>query len=84
MAIGKRKELGKYIVSDPEICGGKPTFAGTRIRVQDVLYYVGQGKDWDWIAAAYDQHINRAAIAEAVTLASAAFLEKVEKRRRAA
>lgn len=82
MAALKRKEFGQYIVSDPEICGGKLTFKGTRIRVRDVLYYVGQGKDWDWIAYAYDHHINREAIAEAVKLASEALIENDEKRRR--
>jgi uncharacterized protein (DUF433 family) len=31
------KQLGKYIVADPEICHGKPTFKGTRILVKTVL-----------------------------------------------
>lgn len=26
-------ELGRYIMADPEICRGKPTFSGTRIMV---------------------------------------------------
>jgi hypothetical protein len=29
--------LGRYIVADPDICHGKPTFRGTRILVADVL-----------------------------------------------
>ena len=29
--------FGRYIVSDPDICHGKPTFRGTRILVADVL-----------------------------------------------
>lgn len=29
------------------------TFKGTRVLVKDVLYYAAQGKDWDWIVAAY-------------------------------
>ena len=52
--------------------------------VKDVLFYVSEGKVWDWIAAAYRDSINREAIAEAVALASEALLTKVEKRRRAA
>lgn len=31
------------IVSDPEICGGKPTVVGTRIRVTDVLAMLAEG-----------------------------------------
>ncbi len=65
MKSKKRKELGQYIVSDPEICGGKPTFKGTRVRVQDVLYYVAKGKDWEWLTWNYDGNINHETIAEA-------------------
>ena len=42
-----RKELGRYIVADPDICHGQPTFTGTRIMVKSVLFCVAQGKDWD-------------------------------------
>ena len=31
------KLLGRYIVTDPNICHGQPTFRGTRIFVADVL-----------------------------------------------
>ena len=87
MATRKRKELGEYIVIDPEICPGQMTFKGTRLLVRDVLYYVAKGKDWDWISAEYFGRISREAIAEAVRLASDALIEKTEKpekRRRAA
>jgi uncharacterized protein (DUF433 family) len=84
MKTRKRKELGQYIVADPEICHGQLTFKGTRIMVKSVLYYVAQGKDWDWISQAYLGKVGREAIAEAVSLASAALLEKRETRRRAA
>jgi uncharacterized protein (DUF433 family) len=47
MRTRKRKELGQYIVADPEICHGQLTFKGTRIMVKSVLFYVGQGKAWD-------------------------------------
>jgi uncharacterized protein (DUF433 family) len=33
----KRVEINKYIVADPQICHGKPTFKGTRIMVWQVL-----------------------------------------------
>jgi uncharacterized protein (DUF433 family) len=29
--------LGRYVVADPSICHGAPTFRGTRILVADVL-----------------------------------------------
>ena len=32
-----RIEINKYIVADSEICGGTPTFKGTRIMVWQVL-----------------------------------------------
>ncbi len=80
----KRKEYGEYIVSDPKICGGALTFKGTRVLVKDVLYFVAQGKDWDWIVTGYRQSINRDAIAEAIALANDALTAKVEHRRRAA
>jgi uncharacterized protein (DUF433 family) len=80
----KRIELGHYIVADPEICHGKPTFKGTRIMVKSVLEMLAAGSDWDRISAAYDGRINHAAIAEAIKLARAALIETTEKRRRAA
>jgi uncharacterized protein (DUF433 family) len=72
MAARRRKEFGAYIVSDPEICGGDLTFKGTRVLVKDVLYYAGQGKDWDWIVGAYRNSISREAIGEAINLTGAA------------
>jgi len=80
MAARKRKEFGEYIVSDPKICGGDLTFKGTRILVKDVLYFVAQGKDWDWIVAGYHSSISREAIAEAISLANAALTASFEKR----
>ena len=84
MAARKRKEYGEYIVSDPEICGGELTFSGTRVLVKDVLFYVSQGKDWDWIVSEYRRSITAESIAEAVSLASEALNGKVGKRRHAA
>ena len=36
-------ELGKYIVADPEICHGQPTFKGTRVLVWVVLEQLADG-----------------------------------------
>ena len=68
----ERKELGKYIVADPRICHGKPTFRGTRIMVWQVLEMVAAGMDWDEISRQWFGRINREAIIEAIHVASVA------------
>ncbi|MBM3136110.1 MAG: DUF433 domain-containing protein [Chloroflexi bacterium] len=45
----KRRLLGRYIVADPEVCHGQPTFRGTRIMVWQVLEMVTQGMAWESI-----------------------------------
>lgn len=67
--------LGRYIVADPRICHGQPTFRGTRIMVWQVLEMVAEGMAWETIAAEWDGRISREAIAEAVQLASKSFVE---------
>ncbi|MGH9838669.1 MAG: DUF433 domain-containing protein [Blastocatellia bacterium] len=65
-------EFGKYIVSDPDICHGKPTFRGTRIMVWQVLEMLADGMSWDEICRAWSGKINNEAITEAIRAASAA------------
>ncbi|MEK7675729.1 MAG: DUF433 domain-containing protein [Verrucomicrobiota bacterium] len=73
----KRIELGRYIVADPEICHGKPTFKGTRIMVWQVLDDVAEGRSWDFICnKRWGGRIPLAAVAEAVRLAREAWLER--------
>jgi uncharacterized protein (DUF433 family) len=44
------------IVSKPEVCGGKPCIAGTRIRVQDIfVLHELQGKSADEIVSRFPQ-----------------------------
>jgi uncharacterized protein (DUF433 family) len=64
----KRKQYGRYIVADPEICHGKLTFVGTRIFVSDVVEMVAQGMDWDKIIWECHGSIMKEAIVEAVEL----------------
>jgi uncharacterized protein (DUF433 family) len=64
----KRLKLGEYIVTDPDICHGKPTFKGTRIMVKQVLDMVAEGIAWEQIIVEYDGAISRKAIAEALRL----------------
>ena len=44
------KLLGRYIVADPEVCHGQPTFRGTRIMVWQVLEMVADGIAWETMA----------------------------------
>jgi uncharacterized protein (DUF433 family) len=60
-----KKYLGRYVVVDPAICHGKPTFLGTRIMVAQVLKQVAKGMPWDAIAAEWRGSITTEAIAEA-------------------
>ena len=74
-----QKLFGRYIISDPEICHGKPTFRGTRIMVADILEQVADGLDWETIIEEWRGGITKEAIAEAVNLSRKAFLENIEK-----
>lgn len=74
-----RKILGRYIVSDSEICHGKLTFLGSRILVDDVLDMVSTGRDWESISKAWGGKVSKEAIAEAVQLARQAFLDYAEE-----
>ena len=71
--------LGRYIVADPYICHGKPTFRGTRILVADVLEQVAAGLAWETIIEEWRGSITHEAIAEAVRLAPQALLEHVSE-----
>jgi uncharacterized protein (DUF433 family) len=70
----KTKFIGRYIVTDPEICHGKPTFRGTRILVADVLEQVADGLAWETIIEEWRGSIGKDAIVEAVRLSIQAFL----------
>ena len=39
----KKVIINKYIVADPQICHGKPTFKGTRIMVWQILSMLSAG-----------------------------------------
>lgn len=77
---GKQQQLlGRYIVADPAICHGKPTFRGTRIMVWQVLDMVARGMAWESIVEECHNRIPQAAIAEAVTLSSEAFIKHADE-----
>ena len=72
----KADVLGRYIVADSGICGGKPTFRGTRILVEDVLGRVARGMAWETIVEEWRGAVSMDAIAEAVRLAREALVRK--------
>src|SRR5512136_1531837 len=74
-STAKAQLLGRYIVADPAICHGKPTFRGTRIMVWQVLEMVAEGKAWESIVEEWGGSITKEAIAEAVLLASKSFVQ---------
>jgi len=69
------QSLGRFIVTDPTICHGQPTFRGTRILVADVLDQVSRGMAWGAIIEEWNGHISKEAITEAVNLAGQALVK---------
>ena len=60
-----QRTLGRYIVADPAICHGEPTFKGTRILVKDVLEQIASGMVWEAIIEEWRRSLKKEAIAEA-------------------
>jgi uncharacterized protein (DUF433 family) len=73
------KTISRYIIIDPEICHGKPTFRGTRIMVSQVLEMVASGMTWRTIIEQYHGGVSKEAIAEAVSLAGKVFSEHAQE-----
>nr|QNO47130.1 hypothetical protein ANPEMHCN_00009 [Methanosarcinales archaeon ANME-2c ERB4] len=51
--------MGRYIVADPAICHGEPTFRGTRILVADVLEQVESGMAYEAIIEEWRYEIDK-------------------------
>jgi uncharacterized protein (DUF433 family) len=75
----KTRLMGRYIVTDPKICHGKPTFRGTRVLVSDVLEQVASGMAWETIIEEWNGSIPKDAIREAIQLASQALLRHADE-----
>jgi uncharacterized protein (DUF433 family) len=45
--------LLKRIITDPEICGGRPCIKGTRVRVSDIIEMMAHGASTTQILADY-------------------------------
>ena len=68
------KTLGRYIVADPTICHGEPTFRGTRTMVADVLEQVKSDMALEVIIEEWYEALTRDAIAEVVRMAREAMV----------
>lgn len=65
-----RITINKYIVADPQICHGKPTFKGTRIMVWQVLELLAGGEPIESIQNTFMTPLSREQIAAALQYAS--------------
>ena len=65
-----RRMIGRFVIADPAICHGQPTFRGTRILVADVLEQVASGIAWETIVEEWRGSVSLEAIAEAVRTSS--------------
>lgn len=65
----KRVVINKYIVADPNICHGKPTFKGTRVMVWQILEMLSAGDTERDILAAFPS-LNKNHIKAALKYAS--------------
>jgi len=70
MPMEQHVELGKYIVSDANICHGKPTIKGTRIMVSNILGSFAINRNVDEVFKAWGGRVCREAIIECLYLAS--------------
>jgi uncharacterized protein (DUF433 family) len=73
--------LGKFIVSAPRVCRGRPTFKYTRIEVAGALDRLGAGHSVDKIVRSYQGRVSRDAIKEAVDLAARALSKQTQHSR---
>ena len=79
MRHGERKIISRYIIADPRICHGKPTFRGTRIMVSQVLDQVASGMAWEVIVEEWRGSVPKEVIAEAIRLATQAFVDHADE-----
>ena len=73
--------LGKYVVSAPGVCRGRPTFKHTRIEVAGVLERLGSGHSLEELVENYRGRVTRQAIAEALALAGKALAKQASPRK---
>ena len=71
--------LGRYIVSAPGVCGGRPTFKYTRLEVSVILSLIAVGDSIQEVVESYSaSHITPEAVREAIELANQALLHSTQ------
>lgn len=70
-----RVELGDYIVADPRICHGKPTFRGTRIMVWQLFEHLALGQAPEDFPKQFPGRVTFEAVQEALELGQDLFAE---------
>src|SRR2546426_8394290 len=71
----ERVNLGKYIVADPQICHGKPTFKGTRIMVWQLFEHLALGEALEEFPKHFPGRVTLDAAREALELGRKLFTE---------
>ncbi|MEK7727940.1 MAG: DUF433 domain-containing protein [candidate division KSB1 bacterium] len=75
-----RIEIGKYLVVDSRVCGGRLIFKGSRIPVAHALEMVELGYTPEGISKQYRSLIAPAAVREARVLVARGFLKEETKK----
>ncbi len=74
----ERVELGEYIVADPEVCHGKPTFKGTRVMVWQLFEHLALGEPLEDFPKHFPGRVKPEAAREALELGRHFFAENPE------
>lgn len=76
--------LGEYVVIAPGVCGGRPTFKGTRLEAQVILDLLAAGETSRSLVRAYSgSGLTLKAIHEALRIAGQAFAHSYTNSRQA-
>jgi uncharacterized protein (DUF433 family) len=72
--------LGKYVVSAPSVCRGRPTFKYTRIEVAGILDRLAAGESMEKLVHDFRGRFSRPALEEAIVLAARALVLSTKSR----
>ena len=71
--------LGKYVVSAPGVCGGRPTFKYTRLEVSTIVALIASGETIEQVVQAYAlSQLTPEAVREDIRLADQALAQSAE------